>query len=87
MGKIVTAKILRIIAYIWSIIAVLIIMLAIIGNIIAIPKGLPLSNYIWQMFSKITEPFNPFNILNFLVTILILSPAIVLFWISEKLKK
>ncbi len=83
-GKQTISNILKVLAYIFAGIAILIITMAIIGNIIAIPKGLPIYKYLWQINLKLIEPFNPFNILNFVVTILLLLPTIILFWLSER---
>lgn len=80
------AKFIKILAYIWGFIVLVIIIIAIIGNIVAIQERLPLYRYLLQVFLKITEPFNPFNILNFLMTVILFSPALILFWLSERIK-
>ncbi len=78
-------KFLKILAYVWGYIVCGIIIIAIIGNIISIPKGLPFYSYLWQVWLKIIEPFNPFNIRNFLATIILLTPSIILFWLADKI--
>lgn len=78
-------KLLKILAFLWFYIVCGIIIIAMIGNMGGIPKSLPFYRYLWQVLLKITEPFNPFNIFNFLATIILLMPSIVLFWLAEKI--
>lgn len=77
------ALILKIIGYICFFIAIAIIIMAIIGNIMTITKGLPFYRYTWQVFLKITDPFNPFKILNFIVNVILLLPGIIFISLSN----
>lgn len=77
------ALILKIIGYVCFFIAIIVIIVAIIGNITAIPKGLSFYNYARQVFLGITDPFNPFKMLNFIANIVLLLPCIIFISLSK----
>ena len=81
------SKLFNVLAFAWTCVVGLIIIGAIGLNILRIPHGLPVHSYAWQVFSKITAPFNPFNIGNFIITIALFSPALLFYWLADKAKK
>ena len=70
------SKIFKAFATVWVLLFGLVIAISIIGFFIAAP------NFIagWQ---KVTEVFSPFNIANFIMTIISLSPAIIAYKLHE----
>lgn len=73
-------EILKWFAKIWSGLVVLSIFIGIIGIFITA------SNF-YEGWSKFTEIFSPFNLLNYLIILLLLSPAIGAYYLSEYLSK
>ena len=72
-------KLLKIFAYGWSGVVVIIILLSIIGILLD-------SDNLWEGMKEVANVFSPFNVANFIVTVLILSPAIGAFKLSEYLQ-
>jgi len=74
------SKIFKVFATVWVILFSLVIVISIIGFFIAAP------NFIagWQ---KVAEVFSPFNIANFIMTIISLSPAIIAYKLHEYFEK
>lgn len=74
------SKIFKVFATIWVFLFGIVIILSIIGFFIAAP------NFVagWQ---KVTEVFSPFNIANFIVTIISLSPALIAYKLHEYFEK
>ena len=64
--------ILRVLAWIWTIAALTVIVCAYV--MIAIKEGV----------GAVIQMLSPFNVLNFLATLLLLSPGFFLFWLSDK---
>jgi hypothetical protein len=73
-------KLLRLFAVVWSTLTVLVVFISIIGIFVTAPnfyKG-------WVKFAYV---FSPFNIWNYLILFIILSPALLAYTLSEHLEK
>lgn len=73
-------KILKWFAKIWSGLVILSVFVGIIGIFIT-------ASSLYEGWLKFTEAFSPFNVLNYLVILILLSPAIGAYYLSERLSK
>lgn len=73
-------KLLKWFAVIWSALVVITILISIFGMVIT-------SNSFYEACKRITSTFSPFNIANFIVTLIALSPAIGAYVLYEYLEK
>ena len=74
------AKMLKWFAKIWSCLVILSVFIGIIGIFITAPN-------FYEGWSKFTEVFSPFNLLNYLIILILISPAIGAYYLSEYLSK
>jgi hypothetical protein len=70
------ANILHVVGLAWLILVSLLIIVSIIGIFISEPN-------LFLGWKRVTEVFSPFNITNFIVTVIIVSPAIIAFKLEE----
>lgn len=73
-------KILRILGYVWIYIFMLLVLASIGFEFYK-------SASVWAWWKTMQEWFNPFNILNYIVTIIVLSPAMIFLFLADYLEK
>jgi formate hydrogenlyase subunit 3/multisubunit Na+/H+ antiporter MnhD subunit len=57
--------------------------LAILVNLVAI-AGMFMANGFWGGLGQLQETFSPYNIVNYVMEIVLLSPALLAFWWQER---
>lgn len=71
-------KVLRGFALVWSLGVGGLIVLAVVARFLEAPS-------VWHALADVQAWFSPFNVLNWVVTALFLSPAIGAWWLAQKL--
>jgi hypothetical protein len=74
-----TIELVKILAVFFAVVGVIVIFISWIGIFI--------ENGAWDGFKKMQELYSPFNILNYVLTVAVFSPAIVCYFLFEHLKK
>lgn len=81
-------KFLRWLSYLFAIVAIIIIVIAIIGNVMTVLRDSSGPISFLKVFYEIIRPFNPFNILDFIATLMLLTPALAFtlltLWLENK---